>query len=494
MSQCPRWNWGGRSQRVASRMDGVPLLGAWWVSPGNWRTTQILLDGARATDCCVRPWNYMMQRKTAMRTSESPTGSAINSNELPPGLFQTPKVEEVRQVPRILYLAPHTCQSAAHSGVQRVATQVARALLRRTNVEFVKWDLVDEQMRYFNSYDFKLFFQSSSWPAIARVNRFAERIRCRFEETLPQRGGRIDWLFMPEIFYHLPSGLEIYERVIVQAQQLGIRTMAVFHDLIPITNPLYHEPYRRWHEQYVADLLKVDLIIANSLYSAQQLLAYCTEKLKDTSGDLYALHQQIVPLPLATLNDGVVLRRVAEVDRRRDIVVLLGTVEPRKQQIEVIRAFKQLNLAERCGLKVVVVGSLHPSISAEFGRLIKGDSAIAYVGYASEQLVNAIFDRARFSVFASNDEGFGLPICESLARGVPCLAANFGAMQEVGAGGGCVLVDVNDENELRRGLEMLARDDGTISRLEDEIARRKFRSWDDYARDVLQAMERHCVA
>ncbi len=77
------------------------------------------------------------------------------------------------------------------------------------DVEFVKWDPIDGQLRYFNARDLTNFFQTSPWPEGARINPFAERRRYRFDETLGEdKAGT--WLLMPEISYLSPGGAEFY--------------------------------------------------------------------------------------------------------------------------------------------------------------------------------------------------------------------------------------------------------------------------------------------
>ena len=89
-----------------------------------------------------------------------------------------------------------------------------------------------------------------------------------------------------------------------------------------------------------------------------------------------------------------------------------------------------------------------------------------------------------FTIFASNDEGYGLPIAESLAHGVPCLTANFGAMAEVATGGGCLTCNVNDPEKLTEAIRTLHEDRAMRRKLRHEISNRQFRDWKIYCQDV----------
>lgn len=294
-------------------------------------------------------------------------------------------------------------------------------------------------------------------------------------------------LLLPEISYHVPNGALDTARAVAQAREYRIRVASIFYDLIPNTNPSYFS-LRAPHEVYVKELLKHDLIFPISKYSATVLNSYFDEKLCVAANERAASNQRIVPLPLpdpVIESDGIPPVDLSE----RNLVLVLGTVEPRKQQIPVIRAFVDGRCGERFGLTLVIVGSLHGDVAEEFRELVSANSHIEYRGYASDADLKKLFSRARFTVFASNDEGFGLPICESVARNIPCLTANFGSMAEVAQDGGCLTVDVNDPQELIRGIEILAGDDALIFELVKECRARRPRYWSDYARELLIELE-----
>lgn len=382
-----------------------------------------------------------------------------------------------------LVFAQHTCSVGSRSGVQRVVVELARSLSAIADVEFVKWDPIEGQLRYLDRTDLEDLFRSKTLPPGVRANPVAHRVFYRFDETLPR--DRRPWLIYPEISYHLPDGNDLYARVITQCREYGVPVASVFYDLIPITNPHYAD-FKSQHQVYVNRLSRSDLILPISVYAGDTLVAHYAETLSDPA-DVEDLRRRIIPLSLAEVNGDAVLRRPdgKTPAGKKDVILLLGTVEPRKQQIEVIKAFKRHRDGKLSGMRLAIVGSLHPASAEEFHALVDGDPSIDYHGYASDALVDALFDRALFSVFASNDEGFGLPICESLARGVPCLTASFGSMAEVAADGGCLTVDVNDPEEIERGMLKLVRDASLRERLTRQIRGKTFRTWEDYSRDLV---------
>jgi glycosyltransferase involved in cell wall biosynthesis len=105
----------------------------------------------------------------------------------------------------------------------------------------------------------------------------------------------------------------------------------------------------------------------------------------------------------------------------------------------------------------------------------------------TEQTLDESYRTARFTVFVSVHEGYGLPVAESLARSTPALVSDYGSIREVGADGGVLPVDPRDDLEVLAGMRRLLTDDALVAELQAQIARRPRRTWDDYARELWDA-------
>ncbi|MGI8536427.1 MAG: glycosyltransferase [Mycobacteriales bacterium] len=169
-------------------------------------------------------------------------------------------------------------------------------------------------------------------------------------------------------------------------------------------------------------------------------------------------------------------------------VLVVGSHEPRKNHLAVLHAAEVL-WREGLDFSLRFVGGSGWTTSvfdARFAELVlAGRPVTAERGLDDEQLW-AGFRRARFSVFPSLHEGFGLPVAESLALGTPVVGTAYGSIGEVGVGGGVVLVDPRDDDDLAAALRRLLTDDAQLARLRQETLDRPVRSWDDYARELWQ--------
>jgi len=111
------------------------------------------------------------------------------------------------------------------------------------------------------------------------------------------------------------------------------------------------------------------------------------------------------------------------------------------------------------------------------------------VSAASDDILWGGYRVARFTIFPSLNEGYGLPVAESLSCGTPVVTSNFGSMKEIAdAGGGAVLVDPRNDHSIADGMRSLLIDDELHSRLSREARSRPLRTWDTYASETWELL------
>jgi glycosyltransferase involved in cell wall biosynthesis len=108
------------------------------------------------------------------------------------------------------------------------------------------------------------------------------------------------------------------------------------------------------------------------------------------------------------------------------------------------------------GIHLVLTGVEAPGLVHEARRLSVGEFVHFLGGVKSEDLPK-VYKGALAVAFVSLYEGFGLPIIEGMASGVPVLTSNVSAMPEV-AGDAAMIVDPSSVSEITRGLELLVTD------------------------------------
>ncbi|GGF14106.1 hypothetical protein GCM10011399_04960 [Subtercola lobariae] len=166
------------------------------------------------------------------------------------------------------------------------------------------------------------------------------------------------------------------------------------------------------------------------------------------------------------------------------LVLSVGSNEPRKNQLAVIYAAEVL---WRRGLafRLQIVGGRGDTGLTEIGEAARAlrslGRSIEVLRDVDESTLSRAYKSARFSVFVSLHEGYGLPVAESLAVGTPVVTTRYGSTAEIAEGGGCILVDPRDDDEIVEAIASLLTDDTLLGSLNEQIDARRDATWDDYA-------------
>jgi len=121
---------------------------------------------------------------------------------------------------------------------------------------------------------------------------------------------------------------------------------------------------------------------------------------------------------------------------------------------------------------------------------LDSSSQITWVESPDDSHLRALYEECDFTVYPSIEEGFGLPILESLWHARPCICRNYGAMEEVAEDGGCLTADVRSKDELADAILKLVEDDQLRYDLSHQAIKIKFKTWSDYGRELATRLSR----
>lgn len=165
------------------------------------------------------------------------------------------------------------------------------------------------------------------------------------------------------------------------------------------------------------------------------------------------------------------------------VVLSVGSIEPRKNHLMTLRAAERL-WQEGVQFQLVLIGWgswRADAVMAEFERLQSKGRPVRMIRRADEALLWSAFEVAAFTVYISLAEGYGLPAAESIAVGTPVVLSNIGSMAEIGAGGGAVLVNPRDLDEVADAMRTLLLDPDELAALAEQARLHPQSTWDDYA-------------
>lgn len=140
-------------------------------------------------------------------------------------------------------------------------------------------------------------------------------------------------------------------------------------------------------------------------------------------------------------------------------------------------------------IHLAMTGNVNQAL-VEHARRAGVESRLHFLGRVNDEDLPKLYKGALFVAFVSLYEGFGLPIVEAMASGVPVLTSNVSAMPEV-AGNAAWIVDPYSIEDIAKGLNMLAGDDALRQELvgkgREQVARF---DWDRSARELWSIVDR----
>lgn len=219
--------------------------------------------------------------------------------------------------------------------------------------------------------------------------------------------------------------------------------VSTFHDLFVITSQYSTREFRERFTQQARDAAaRSDLLVCVSAFTASQV-----EDLLHVPADrIRVVHHGVRP-PQSSL--------IPAVESRDPLILFVGAIQKRKNVAALVRAFARVPQP----WKLVLVGGrgygweeVEIAIAESPAR-----DRISAPGYTGDAALHELYARASIFAFPSLDEGFGMPVLEAMAWGVPVLCSNRSSMPEV-AGDAACLVDPLRQNEIEDALMHLTAD------------------------------------
>ena len=266
----------------------------------------------------------------------------------------------------------------------------------------------------------------------------------------------------------------------------SVPAVVTIHDMSLRLYPRYHPPRRVILNRPLVDLAarRADAIIAPSESAKRDIVRFY----KLDPGRVHVVYEAAAP-SFTRVTDHAALERVrARYGLGERIILYVGTIEPRKNLPTLIDAFAARRRSGELTHQLVCVGPygwLSRGIEAQIARSQVAD-AITFTGYVPFGDLPALYSLAEMFVYPSMYEGFGLPVVEAMACGVPVITGRTAALSEIG-GGAIVEVDRLEPDALGRAMVDLA---GSRARREELSGRGLIRaesfSWQRAARESLE--------
>ena len=314
------------------------------------------------------------------------------------------------------------CQHDANTGVQRVTRSILKQLLENPPVGYVVEPVYGTPER----------------PGYRYARKFTQSF-LQLNQTVPEErfidARRGDVFFGLDLQHHV---VERNQGYYPHLRDLGVKVYFLVHDLLPIQFPDYFWPPGSpdEHQRWLSIISQADGVICVSRTVADQYLDWLAtsgvSRLRPlgigwshngadlTVSAVHAGPSQASQAALAALSNG-------------PSFLMVGTIEPRKGQAQVLAAFERLWDSGH-DLRLVIVGRPGWLVEELLERLRhhpKLGSLLFWLEDVSDADLDRMYGACSCLIVASEGEGFGLPLIEAAQHGLPILARDIAVFHEI---------------------------------------------------------------
>ncbi len=370
----------------------------------------------------------------------------------------------------------------------------------KTGIEEYTINLLSNMLGLDKNIKFKLFYNGRKKAELKYDFLKLPNVELK-ELEIPNRILDLSFRFLdfPKID-ELLGGADVFfsPHIFSSAASKKCKTAVTFHDLSFASHPEFYSAGKNyWHFSMNPErqARKADKIIAVS---------------KSTKDDLVNLYK-INPDKIEVIYSGISLEsrilnlesRIPEVKKKYNLpdnyILYLGTLEPRKNIIGLIKAFEKLKTNSKIknskfqipNSNLVIAGS-KGWLYEDIFKAAKNSSAknnIIFTGFIGDEDKAVLYRMADLFVYPSFYEGFGFPPLEAMSCGTPVITSDFSSLPEA-VGGAAIMVDPYNPNDLAKAMEMVLSDE----KLRDFLVKKGFEqikkfSWQKCAGETLEVLK-----
>jgi alpha-1,3-rhamnosyl/mannosyltransferase len=209
------------------------------------------------------------------------------------------------------------------------------------------------------------------------------------------------------------------------------RMSVTIHDVTHLLDPAFRDTLKS--RIFARSLLKLAVakarrVITISEYSKRMIL----EHLGGNESKISVIHRYASPVftPMARKQAKEIVQR--SLGLCSDFFLFVGSPKPHKNLPVLFEAFALLQ-SEHAGIELVIIGkdkSNEPPLRT-LARRLKIDQRVRWIESVSDEALRACYSAAEATILPSRQEGFGLPVLESMACGTPAICANAASLPEV---------------------------------------------------------------
>jgi glycosyltransferase involved in cell wall biosynthesis len=212
-------------------------------------------------------------------------------------------------------------------------------------------------------------------------------------------------------------------------------TVVTIHDMSLYAQSNTHESINvaRGKRRIPIMARRASVIIAPSEWTKQEIVKYLGTRPEKIRVIYEAAREKMEPLPLPACLEVIERHQI-----RRPYLLYVGTIEPRKNLLTLIRAYDEMLKASAHRPQLVLCGGRGWLDDGVFKLVeeLRLQDQVRFTGYVDDADLPALYSAAEVFVYPSLYEGFGLPPLEAMACGTPVVVSNSSSLPEVVANAG----------------------------------------------------------
>jgi glycosyltransferase involved in cell wall biosynthesis len=186
-------------------------------------------------------------------------------------------------------------------------------------------------------------------------------------------------------------------------------------------------------------------------------------------------------------------KELAKLGINKPFILFLGTVEPRKNIVNLIDAYERLPEKLRSSYSLVIAGRVGWNCDSEVKRIQQARQSgldVIHVGYISDRVKAVLYESATIFVSASHYEGFGMPVLEAMSYGVPCAISDIQVFREVG-GNAAQYFDQADPLSICEAISEMLSHPKILQKMHSQSYKQASKiGWEAVARSVMREIQR----
>lgn len=320
-----------------------------------------------------------------------------------------------------------------YTGIGRYTSQLIQSL-----------SVIDQQNEYLLYTAKNLFNIRRRVPRPPAKNFFVKVDR--FNRGVEETTGPFD-------IYHAPSPEDIEVKT--------SKVVVTVHDLVFKAFPKVHtsQTIKTTERQMQAIIKRAAKIICCSQSTIDDLTNYFSIERKKTVMIYQGVNKNEF-YPIGESEDAMAESAIASKGIDEQFLLFVGTIEPRKNLENLLKAYELLRNRKKFSGKLVLIG-MKGWMNDPLNTLVNDlglKNHVLFLGFLSNQELRYFYNKAQVFVFPSFYEGFGFPIVEAFNCGLPVVTSNVSSCSEI-AGEAALKVNPNDIDAIAQAIARILHND-----------------------------------